>query len=105
MDQEFEVKPEVNITKEKFENDAIIMLENLEEFKKLDAMMKQLVANCKQYMIDNDLEYYKNEHGKLMLSQVKRNMLDRSLIDDIKKYYVEKEFYILGKSGLIKKKN
>lgn len=91
MSEEFEstVKPESNITFEKFKKQANDYLSKLEAYKKLDREMKQYEANIKSYMIDNDIDDYKNEYGRISIDYIKVNCLNRALIDDIKQYYEE----------------
>jgi hypothetical protein len=98
MEETFEIKPETNISKEKFEREALIM------FKKFDKMMKQYTSNCKEYMSKNGLEHYQNEAGFLMLKTQNRNALNRELIPDIEQYYEEKQVSILNKNAFLNKK-
>lgn len=89
MTEEFETKPEANITSERFKKQADEYLSKLEAYKKLDKEMKQYEANIKSYMVANDTEVYKNEYGRIIIDYVKVNCLNRALIDDIRQYYEE----------------
>ena len=84
-----EVNPEVNLTHEKFMIQADEYLSHLEEYKKIDKMMKQYESNIKSYMVDNDIDVYKNEKGRITIDYVKVNCLNRALIKDIHQYYEE----------------
>ena len=102
MSEDFEIKPETNISKEKFEREA---LSKLEEYKKIDKTMKQYTSNCKEYMLKNCIQDYRNDSGVLFLKTQNRNVLNRELIPDIEQYYEEKQLSILTKNSfLIKNK-
>jgi hypothetical protein len=85
-EQEYEIKPQKGLTKEKFEQESLILLSRLDEYKALDKMIKQYMANCKEYMTINEIQDYKNEAGTLFLKPQNRNMLNRALIPEIEKY-------------------
>jgi len=97
-EQEFQVKAELNLTKEKFEREANEYLNKLAEYKMLDKTMKQFEANLKEYMIKNDLDIYTNDVGRITLDYIKVNCLNRALIDDIKQYYSEQDRVIMRKT-------
>ncbi len=86
---ESKLKPEANMTKEKFKRDADIYLSKLEEYKLFDREMKQYESNIKNYMVENDVDVYKNEYGRITIDFISVNCLNRALIDDIKQYYEE----------------
>lgn len=97
-DQEFQVKAELNLTKEKFEREANEYLSKLLEYKKIDKMMKQYEANLKEYMVKNDIDMFHNDFGRITIDYVKVNCLNRALIDDIKQYYTEQDRIIMRKT-------
>ena len=95
--QESKVKAET-LTKEKFEKEANEYLSKLEEYKKLDKLMKQYESNIKTHMINSDMDVFVNDVGMITISYAKHNMFDRSLIHDIKQYYVEQDRVIMRKT-------
>ena len=97
-EQEFQVKAESNLTKEKFEREANDYLEKLASYKMLDKTMKQYEANLKEYMVKNDLDIYTNDKGRITIDYVKVNCLNRALIDDIRQYYAEQDRVIMRKT-------
>ncbi len=92
------LKAHANLTEEKFKKEATEYLSKMEEYKKLDKMMKQYEANIKEYMLSNDLDIFSNEIGRITIDYVKVNCLDRSLIDDIHQYYKEEHRVIMRKT-------
>jgi uncharacterized protein YlzI (FlbEa/FlbD family) len=97
-EQIFEVKAQSGMTEKKFKAQADEYLSKMEEFKKLEKKMKQYEANIKDYMITNKIESYKNEIGSFTIVTRKQSRLDRSLIEDIDKYYREIRMTTMYKS-------
>lgn len=97
-EQDYQVKAEINLTKEKFEREANEYLNKLEEYKIIDKTMKQFEANIKDYMVKNDIDIYKNDKGRITIDFVKVNCLNRSLIDDIRQYYSEQDRIFMRKT-------
>ncbi len=62
-ENEYEIKPEVLESKEKFEYQANYYLTKFEEFKKLEKTMKQYEHNIRAYMIDKNIETYTDDVG------------------------------------------
>ena len=94
----FQVKPDTDLTMEKFKKEANEYLAKLEEYKLLDKTMKQYEANIKAFMVDNDLDIYSNEIGRITIDYSKVNRFDRSLIEDIHQYYRETDVIIMRKT-------
>jgi len=84
--------------KEQFEKMASEMLTNWTQYKTLRARMELLDASTKKYMIDNNMDEYKCEKGKLTIVEQNRRVLDRSLIDDIEKYKLDSKIKMCFKS-------
>lgn len=97
MAEEIKLKARVS-TDEKFEREANDYLSKLQEYKKLDKLMKQYEANIKEYMLKNDLDIYTNDKGRITLDFVTVNCLNRALINDIEQYYCEEERVIMRKT-------
>lgn len=72
---------------EKFEKNANELLKNWNDYNILKRKIELLDKKCKDYMIENKIDSHENEYGKLVLMEQYRNVLDRSLIEDIEKYY------------------
>lgn len=90
MEQEFDqTKPEA-----KFKREADEYLSLLENYKK----MKQYEANIKHYMVENDLDLYTNDRGRITIDHVKVNCLNRALIEDITQHYEETDRIIMRKT-------
>ena len=104
MTEEFEntVKPQ-KLSEDKFKREANEYLSVLEEYKKMDKMMKQYESNIKNYMVDNDVDTYANKHGRITIEHSKRNCLNRALINDISQYYQEISCVTMRKSLNINK--
>lgn len=95
---EYEVKPQAIKNREKFEDMAMEYLGKLTEYKKMKARMDILDASLKKYMLDNNMEDYKNDNGKLTMIVQNRRVLDRSLIDEIGNYMVDSKVNLMFKS-------
>jgi hypothetical protein len=94
---ENEVKPE-SLKMDKFVIQAEEYLSKLEEYKKFDKMMKQYESNIKNYMVENDIDIYKNEKGRITIDYIKVNCLNRALIEDIHQYYEETTRVVMRKT-------
>ena len=92
-----EIKPQT-LSKDKFEAEALVYLSKLEEYKKMDKMMKQYESNIKNYMVKNDMDTYNNELGYISIQYSKINCLNRALIEDIHQYYEETPRITMRKS-------
>jgi hypothetical protein len=99
---EFEVKP-INVSDELFEKQFIEYSNKFAEYKKLEKLMKQYEANIKNHMIKNKIQTKQNEKLIVAIQPMTRNMLDRSLIDDIHKYYRETECKVMRKIVIAQK--
>lgn len=73
-------------------------VENYDNYKKLDKMMKQYEANIKEYMKKNEIDILKTEGMVFNLKVAFANILDRTLIPNIRQYYSEQKRYVLSKS-------
>lgn len=82
-------KPQSIKSKEQFEKMASEMLAGWKEYKKIENRMKLLDASTKKYMLDNDMDEYRCDGGKITIIEQSRKVLDRALIDDIEKYKVD----------------
>ena len=98
IQEQFEIKPEINISKDKFKRQADDYLSKLEDYKKMDKLMKQYESNIKSYMVKNELETYTNQLGRITIDYVKVNCLNRALIEDITQYYEETSRIMMRKS-------
>ena len=100
MSDEQEYKQKTMIVKsfENFEEMSDELLKNWNDYKKLDSRMKLLDASVKKYMTENGKRFYENKYGSLSIVSQKRRVLDRSLIEDIEKYKIDTEAYIMHKS-------
>ena len=97
-DNECEAKAQLIKSKEIFENQACWVLNQLEEFKKIEKKMKQYEANIKAYMVDNNIDTFKSKQGSFTIITKKVSLLDKNKIEDIEKYYVEQKRVIMYKS-------
>ncbi len=98
MSEEFELPKPQKLSTERFEKEANELLNNLEEFKSFERRMKQLESNVKKYMIENEVETFKNEKGYLNISYSTIRLLNRALIEDIDNYYENTERITLRKN-------
>lgn len=96
-EQEYTIKP-MKLSKEKFEKEATEYLSKLEEYKLIDKTMKQFEANIKEYMVQNDIDIFSNDVGRITVDFVKVNCLNRALIEDIKQYYEETTRVVMRKT-------
>jgi hypothetical protein len=94
-----EVKPQNISNDDKFNKMADELLSNWSEYKKLDKKMKMLDVSLKKYMVDNNMTHYKNNNGSLTVISQSRQMLNRSLIEDIEQYYEDTDIKIMFKSS------
>jgi hypothetical protein len=100
MDEEQYTQKTVPVNNEKqFEQMSEELLKNWKEYKKLDTRMKLLDASVKKYMTDKKLYMHENKYGHLLIVTQNRRVLDRALIDDIEKYKVDAEFFMMYKSA------
>ena len=70
-----------------FEQNANEMMKNWMEYSNMKKKMELLDKKVKEYMVLNKIDLFETKYGKLVLMDQSRNVLDRSLIEDIEKYY------------------
>ena len=75
------------MTDTKTENMIDFVLTNWEEYNELKKKMELYTEKIRDYMEKNDIDVIKREKGKLQKVVQQRNQLDKSLIEDIEKYY------------------
>jgi hypothetical protein len=51
--------------------------------------MRLVNPTAKKYMVDNNIDLYKCEKGKIAIVEQNRRVLDRGLIEDIEQYKVD----------------
>eukprot|EP00873_Tetraselmis_striata_P010369 jgi/Tetstr1/430633/TSEL_020426.t1 len=70
-------------------------VERFNEWKKLCNTMNRLDRTMKEYMINNEIDYIKDDGVQLSMAHPTRWMLDQSLIEDIDQNKVAKKINIL----------
>lgn len=93
-----EVKPLKVKDKEQMEKYADELLGKWKEYSLLKKRMDTLNSTISTYMKTNNVDVIQVGNGKLFMQKQTRNVLDRSLIDEIEKYYKETEFIMIYKS-------
>lgn len=78
-------------TPEKIRRMAEYVMDNWTQFKEMERVLTLYNDKIKDYMVENNIDKLKAEKGEFVKIDSSRNMLDRSLIEDIEKYYTRQK--------------
>lgn len=83
---------------EKIKKMTEYVMNNLEAYKEMQKKMELCNDVIKEHMLKNNIDKIKTEKGEFTLIISSRSVLDKTLIEDIEKYYVREKTTTLYKS-------